>query len=124
MLDADFQVNMHWDSSVMRDGGILRVCQSRNIVIQEWSALQYGYFDGVFLNSDKYPQLNKVLKRMAEEKGVTLTAIALAWILRYPAKMQTVIGTTKTARIRESAKAPDFTLTKKRMVRTLFSGRK
>ena len=47
------------------------------------------------------------------KEGVTPTAIALAWILRYPAKMQAVIGTTKPARIRESAKACDFTLTKK-----------
>lgn len=113
MLDADFQVNMHWDGSAMRDGGILKVCQSRKIVVQAWSALQYGYFDGVFLNSEKYPKLNKVLNRMAEEKSVTPTAIALAWILRYPAKMQAVIGTTKASRIKDSAKATDFTLTRK-----------
>lgn len=113
MLDADFQVNMHWDGAAMRDGGILKVCQSRNIVVQAWSSLQYGYFDGVFLNSEKFPKLNKVLNRMAEEKNVTPTAIALAWILRYPAKMQAIIGTTKPARIKESAKATDFTLTRK-----------
>ena len=113
MVDADFQVNMHWDGGVMRDGGILKVCQARGIVVQAWSSLQYGYFEGVFLGSEKYPKLNKVLNRLAEEKGVTPAAIALAWILRYPAKMQAVIGTTKPARIRESAKAADFTLTKK-----------
>lgn len=113
MLDAGFQVNMHWDGSVMRDGGILEYCRVKGIVIQAWSSLQYGYFEGVFLGSEKYPELNAVLNRMAEEKGVTPTAIALAWILRYPAQMQAVIGTTKPARIRESAKATDFTLTKK-----------
>lgn len=113
MLDADFQVNMHWDGATMRDGGILNVCHSRGVVIQAWSSLQYGYFDGVFLGSEKYPKLNKVLNRMAEEKNVTPTAIALAWILRHPAKIQAVIGTTKPARIKESAKATDFTLTKK-----------
>ena len=113
MLDADFQVNMHWDGANMRDGGILKVCQARNIVVQAWSSLQYGYFDGVFLNSEKFPKLNKVLNRMAAEKNVTPTAIALAWILRYPAKMQAIIGTTKPARIIESAKATDFNLTRK-----------
>ena len=113
MVDADFQVNMHWDGGVMRDGGILKVCQARKVVVQAWSSLQYGYFEGVFLGSEKYPELNKVLNRIAEEKGVTPVAVALAWILRYPAKMQAIIGTTKPARIRESAKATDFTLTKK-----------
>ena len=53
-----------------------------------------------------------VLERMAEEKGVTPTAVALAWILRYPAKMQAVIGTTKANRIHDSARACDFTLTR------------
>ena len=113
MLDADFQVNMHWDGSAMRDGGILKVCQTRGIVIQAWSALQYGYFEGVFLGAEKYSKLNKVLNRIAEEKNVTPTAVALAWILRHPAKIQAIIGTTKPARIKESAKAADFTLTKK-----------
>ena len=113
MIDADFQVNMHWDGGVMRDGGILKVCQARKVVLQAWSSLQYGYFEGVFLGSEKYPKLNKVLNRIAEERNVTPAAIALAWILRYPAKMQAIIGTTKPARIRESAKATDFTLTKK-----------
>ena len=113
LLDADFQVNMHWDGSAMRDGGILKVCQARKIIIQAWSPLQYGYFEGVFLNSEKFPKLNKVLNRIAAEKNVSPTAVALAWILRYPAKIQTVIGTTKISGIKDSAKAADFNLTRK-----------
>lgn len=113
MFDAGFQVNMHWEGGVMRDGGILEYCRMNNIVIQSWSSLQYGYFEGTFLGSEKYPKLNVVLNRLAEEKGVTAGAIALAWILRYPAKMQAVIGTTKPARVKESAAAADVALTKK-----------
>lgn len=113
MLDAGFQVNMHWNGGVMRDGGILEYCHMNDIIIQAWSVLQYGYFEGVFLGSDKYPELNAVLNRLAAEKGVTPGAVALAWILRYPAKIQTVIGTTKPARVKESAAAADVALTKK-----------
>lgn len=113
MLDAGFQVNMHWDGGVMRDGGVLEYCRINNIVIQSWSSLQYGYFEGTFLGSEKYPKLNAVLNRLAEERGVTAGAIALAWILRYPAKMQAVIGTTKPARVKESAAAADVALSKK-----------
>ncbi len=113
MIDAGFQVNMHWDGAAMRDGGILEYCHLNNIVIQTWSSLQYGYFDGVFLGSEKYPKLNAVLNRIAKEKGVTPAAVALAWILKYPAKMQAVIGTTKPARVKESAAASDIELTKK-----------
>ena len=113
MLDANFQVNMHWDGAAMRDGGIFEYCRMNNIIIQSWSSLQYGYFEGVFLGSEKFPKLNAVLNRIAEEKDVTPAAVALAWILKYPAKMQAVIGTTKPARVKESAKAADIELTKK-----------
>lgn len=112
-LNAGFNVNMENDHAVMRDGGVFEYCHMNDIVIQAWSALQYGYFEGVFLGSEKYPALNQVLDRIATEKGVTNTAVALAWILRYPAKMQTVIGTTKPPRIIDAAKATDITLTKK-----------
>jgi len=113
ILDANFQVNMHWDGAAMRDGGIFEYCRMNNIIIQSWSSLQYGYFEGVFLGSEKFPKLNAVLNRIAEEKDVTPAAVALAWILKYPAKMQAVIGTTKPARVKESAKAADIELTKK-----------
>lgn len=113
MLDAGFNVNMLHDKAVMRDGGIMEYCASEDIIMQAWSSLQYGYFEGVFLGSDKYPELNRVLERMAEEKNTNPTAVALAWILRYPAPMQAVIGTTKAGRVRDAAEAADITLTKK-----------
>ena len=113
MIDAGFQVNMHWNGGIMRDGGILEYCAMNDIIIQTWSSLQYGYFEGIFLGSEKYPELNKVLNRLAEEKNVTNTAIALAWILKYPAKMQAVIGTTKPARVKDSAAATEVDLSKK-----------
>ena len=112
-FDAGFHVNMQVDKAVMRDGGLFEYCRANDIVIQAWSSLQYGFFEGVFLGSDKYPELNKTLARIAEENGVTPTAAALAWILRYPGRTQAVIGTTKASRVAEAAKACDFTLTKK-----------
>lgn len=112
-LNAGFNVNMENDHAIMRDGGLFEYCHMNDIVIQAWSPLQHGYFEGVFLGSDLYPGLNKVLDRMAEEKGVTPTAIALAWVLRYPGRTQAVTGTTKPERIREAARATDVTLTKK-----------
>lgn len=81
--------------------------------MQAWSSLQYGYFQGVFLGSDKYSELNAVLDRIAAENGVTSMAVALAWILRYPGSTQAVIGTTKQNRIREAAKATEFELSRK-----------
>ena len=125
MLDAGFNVNNQNDAATMRDGGILEYCRMNDMVIQAWSVMQYGYFGGVFLGSDKYPKLNAVLERIAREQGTTPTAVALAWILRIPGKLQAVVGTTKISRVAESAKATDVTLTKKEWYEIYLSaGRK
>ncbi|MBQ3814862.1 MAG: aldo/keto reductase, partial [Clostridia bacterium] len=42
---------------------------------------------------------------------VTPTGMAIAWILRHPAKMQPIIGTTNPDRIAQIAKAADVTIT-------------
>ena len=113
MIDAGIHVNMHEDAGIMYGGSILEYSKLHDVCIQTWSSMQYGNFGGVFIGSEKYPELNKVLERIAEEKNVTPTAVALAWLLRYPLRMQAVIGTTKPFRMRESAAACDFELTKR-----------
>lgn len=104
---------MKQDAGIVRDSSIFEYCRLHDMVIQAWSPLQYGYFEGVFLNSEKYADLNQVLDRLAEEKNVTPSAIAFAWILRYPGTMQAVTGTTKISRIREAAMATDITISRK-----------
>ncbi|WP_423216160.1 aldo/keto reductase [Streptococcus equinus] len=112
-FDAGFHVNMKQDAGIVRDSSIFEYCRLNDVVIQAWSVLQFDYFGGVFLGSEKYPELNRVLERLAEKYQVTPSAIAIAWVLRYPAQMQAVIGTTKSERIAQAAKAADIVLTRK-----------
>lgn len=112
-FDAGFHVNMKQDAGVVRDSSIFEYCRLNDVVIQAWSVLQFDYFGGVFLGSEKYPELNRVLERLAEKYQVTPSAIAIAWVLRYPAQMQAVIGTTKSERVAQAAKAADIVLTRK-----------
>jgi predicted oxidoreductase len=112
MIDSGLNVNMEIAASVDRDGGILEYCRLKDITIQTWSSLQYGFFQGTFLKNEKFPELNKVLDRMAEEKGVTNAAIAIAWILRHPARMQVVLGTTNATRLQEIAKSAEIELSR------------
>ncbi|MEW4355272.1 aldo/keto reductase [Streptococcus pneumoniae] len=112
-FDAGFHVNMEDSAAHMRDGSVFEYCRLQDMVIQAWSVLQHGYFEGIFLNSEKYITLNTVLNRLASQYSVSPTAIALAWILRYPAKMQAIIGTTKAERVRDAADATKITLTRK-----------
>jgi predicted oxidoreductase len=112
MIDAGINVNMEIDHSIDRDGSILDYCRLKEITIQPWSPFQYGFFEGVFLDNDKFPELNRVIDAMAAAKGVANTAIAIAWLLRHPAKMQPIVGTTNADRLKDICKASDITLTR------------
>jgi len=112
MIDAGLNVNMQIDPSIVRDGSILDYCRLKNITIQAWSPFQYGFFEGVFLDNDKFPELNQKIDDIAAAKGVTNSAIAVAWILRHPAKIQTIVGTTNASRLKDICKASGVELTR------------
>ena len=65
------------------------------------------------MDNDKFPELNRAIDALAEEKGVTNTAIAIAWLLRHPAKMQPIVGTTNPGRVRDIAEASAVEMTRK-----------
>ncbi|GAB3601205.1 aldo/keto reductase [Microbacterium tumbae] len=100
------------DQSIVRDDGIIDYCRLNDITIQAWSPFQAGFFDGPFLGSDRYPELNAVVDRLAEKYGVPAEAIAVAWITRHPAQMQVVLGTTTPSRVQAAAQGSDIPLTR------------
>lgn len=112
MISAGINVNMLNDSAVNRDGGVLDYCRLHDITIQPWSPFQYGFFEGVFLGNDKFPELNKVIDSIAEKYGAKNTTVAVAWILRHPAHMQPVIGTMNEERLKDCCKAAEITITR------------
>lgn len=112
-FESGFHVNMEDSQAAMRDGSIFEYCQLHDVVIQAWSVLQFGYFKGNFVGNEKFQALNQVLERLAIKYGVTSSTIAISWILRYPAKMQAVVGTTNTKHLREVSQAGNFSLTRK-----------
>jgi len=112
MVDAGLNVNMHNDATINRDGGILEFCRLKDITIQAWSPFQYGFFEGVFLDNPKFPELNAKIDEMVKKYGVPNTAIATAWILRHPAKMQVVVGTMNPLRLKDICKASTIELSR------------
>ena len=112
-FESGFHVNMEDSQAAMRDGSIFEYCKLHDVVIQAWSVLQFGYFKGNFVGNEKFQALNQVLDRLAIKYGVTSSTIAISWILRYPAKMQAVVGTTNPKHLREVSQAANFSLTRK-----------
>lgn len=103
--------NMSTDRSIDRDNGTLDFCRLHDITIQAWSPLQHGFFKGCFVDDPNFPELNAALKEVGDKYGVSKTAIAIAWIMRHPAKIQPIAGTMNPAHLRDICDASKVDLT-------------
>ncbi|WP_079708559.1 aldo/keto reductase [Paraliobacillus ryukyuensis] len=112
MIDAGLNVNMGNESGIDRDNGILEYCRLNNITVQAWSPFQYGLIKGAFIDNSDFPEINAKLTEFAEKKGVTNSAIAIAWILRHPANIQPIVGTMNPERLQHIEKATNVALTR------------
>lgn len=111
MIDFGLHTNMTDPASISHDGGLLEYLRCKHMTIQTWSPFQYGTFAGTFIDNEEFHELNVVLKQLADKYHVSKNAIAVAWILRHPAKMQVLLGTMNPQHILDSAKGSDVTLT-------------
>ena len=110
------------DQSISRDVGLLDYSRLNNMMLQAWSPFQKGFFDGIFLGDKAYPELNAAIDDLAAKYGVTPTGIAVAWIVRHPANIQVVLGTTNPGRVKESAAGSDVQLTREEWYRLFRTG--
>lgn len=111
LIDQALYVNdKRTDMSNIRDGSLLDYCRLKDITIQAWSPLQFGFFKGVFVDNEDFPELNRVLGNIASREGVSKSAIAIAWILRHPAKMQAVLGTMNVEHMKDVCEATKVNL--------------
>ncbi|WP_161978651.1 aldo/keto reductase [Streptococcus sp. S784/96/1] len=112
LIDQALYVNNKTtDMSIDRDNSTLDYCRLNDITIQAWSPLQIGMFGGTFIDNPDFPVLNDKLQELGDKYGVTKAAIALAWILRHPAKMQVIVGTMNPQHLIEACAASDIELT-------------
>lgn len=117
MIQSGIEANMLSEGAVDRDGGILDYCRMNDITVQAWSPFQFGAIQGTFLGNPDFPELNKEIDVIAEKYNTSNTAIATAWILRHPANIQMIAGSTKIERLREICAATQISLTKEEWYR-------
>ncbi len=121
MVANGLEVNMTSDGAFERDGSVLDYSRLNDMTIQAWSPFQMPNWQGCFIDSDKYPQLNQVLQELAEQYGVSKTTIATAWILRHPAGMQVITGTASEKRLAEIIQASEINLTRQEWYRLFLA---
>lgn len=112
MVDSGINVNRIESGSVDHDGGILEYSRIHDMTIQAWSPYQAPQGAGVYIDNDKFPELNAKLDEMAKKYETTPTGIASTWILRHPANMQVIAGTMNVERIKQIAQAADIEMTR------------
>lgn len=113
MISQGLEANMPTQGALDRTGHMLEQMRQMGITIQTWSPLQYGDWEGTFLDNPIFAELNETLQKLADKYNVSKSAIAAAWILRHPAGMQVVTGSSRTDRILEMARARKVDLTRK-----------
>ncbi len=91
--------------------GTLDQCLTERITPMAWSPLAKGLLLDP-ARDEHTEKLHALLSKIAAEKSVTPAAIALAWLLRHPSRMQPVIGSVNPAHIREAAQADAIELSR------------
>ena len=110
-LQSLYVNNLTTERSIDRDNGTLDYCRLHDITVQAWSPLQKGFFRGCFVDDPELPELNRVLGELGVQYGVSKTAIAIAWILRHPAKIQAIAGTMNPSHLSDICEAIKVELT-------------
>ena len=113
MVRQGIETNTDFEGSIQRDLAVLDYCRLHGVTVQAWSPLQYGFFEGNFVDNEKFPELNAVMERLASQFGVAKSAVAIAWILRHPANIQVIAGTMNPVHLRELCEAVNVHLSRK-----------
>ena len=87
--------------------GTLDQCQERSMTPQAWSPLA-GVIDAGHGGDVQQKQLRTEIDRQCRAYGTEDAVIALAWLLRHPARISPVIGSTTPARIAQATTALDI----------------
>ena len=104
--------------------GTIEYCQLHKIQIQSWGSLAQGrYSVGYPGQTEAESAVSELVQQLAAEYQCSLEAIILAWLMRHPAQVQPVIGTTNLQRIRACAEAGRILLSREHWYQLYIAAR-
>lgn len=125
MLDENILFNQN-NPRLTRNEGAIEYCRLHNITLQAWSPLAQGRLTGGKPRPKDGKHIQKtadLVKQMAAEKGVSPEAILIAWILRHPARIQPLPGTTRSEHLLAACEGELLSLTREEWYRLFLAGR-
>lgn len=108
-----------------RNEGTIEYCRLHQITLQAWGPLAWGQLSGRKLEtpSVSITKTAQLTAELAHQKGVSPEAILIAWVLRHPARIHPIIGTTQAERIAAACQADTIELSREEWYRLFVSGR-
>ncbi|MCK7589338.1 aldo/keto reductase [Subsaxibacter sp. CAU 1640] len=98
----EFSLTQH---SAMHDGTLDQM-MLKNITPMSWSPLGFVFKD----DTEQTRRIHKQLGALKDKYNATEDQLLLAWILKHPANIHPVVGTTNKQRIMDAAKVLDIEL--------------
>lgn len=103
--------------------GTLEYCMQNKVQLQAWGSLAQGKYSGGHTECEADVIAAELVASLAEKYGVSAEAIVLGWLMRHPANIQPVIGTTNVQRIAQCAEATTVTLSREDWYALLVAAR-
>jgi predicted oxidoreductase len=113
--DAAIHANMKRSHYGNPGEGIIEYCRLHDIELQAWGSLAKGVLTGKSPGQDAEPQIRELItliERLAKDRNVSREAIVIAWILRHPAGIAPVVGTTNPDRLRACCQGAEIELSR------------
>ena len=124
MLDEGIIFNQD-NPRLARNEGTIEYCRLHNITLQAWGALAWGFLTGRKDENagENISRTAKLAAEMAHLKGTSTEAVLIAWILRHPARIQAIIGTTRPERISAACQGDPIELQREEWYQLFTAGR-
>lgn len=125
LMSVGVSINQSFPNEPVHGQGTLEYCRLHGIRIQAWTPLAKGVLSGAANRKEdpRVPATKAIVERLAREKGVSPEAIVIGWLLRHPAGIQPVIGTTNPSRIRACVEAESVELSREEWYSLFGAGR-
>ncbi len=115
LIEAGVQVNRAAAPAEVGAEVLVDFCREKGIDVQAWAPLARGASPG--------DRLDEEVRDIASDHGVEPEAISIAWLLRHPARLRPIVGSTRPARIRAALKAAEVQLSREEWYRLFNAAR-
>lgn len=124
LIDEGVEFNRINSQSRMAEG-TLDYCRLHDIMVQAWAPVAGGkmFVDPSKESDPRIKNTAALIAELSKQKQTSKEAIALAWLLRHPAKILPVVGTTNIQRLKDACLADDIELSREEWYSLYIAGK-